>query len=637
MSIDLSNNRRLVWNWSNFLSEDTRPCVVNATSGNVICELVGHTDYIRHGFELRDERLLTWSNDQTIRIWRLSDGFCEHIFKGHEEYIRNVNQIDEKRIISSSGDGTIRIWSLADGTQLHCYMTPDVNSDLDFAHVMGERLVASANETIFLFDLSDGRMVAELKTNFYTCSTHRFDDQYFLYNAGDRVSLIAYADGVERTHIPSKGLFPDINVLSGQVVMICVWDKFKSKKVTFELWAPLQENRLGSYECSGENVCSIKEMDNGEIIVSCNDYRLLVFQKEPFTFLRYASLPAKKIGGFDVFDPLEIDHLTPGDIVPAAGNVQQEKPFGPLLNARSINAREARPTQMPSTKLSDFYSDNRATIANWFARGHNLTASTVEAAIAALEGDDRSGYVKSCATKNSDILVWQPISSKVWLITPDEAGTSLKTICLNNGQSDKELIHDQPLISPDGFIYLWQGNKFCQLEFDGQEIRVSPELRNMFHFVRWCTNDRIVIRDGGGVDVRDIKSGELIKHLDGGHGEPCWGFVELSDGKLVTWSRESLRSWTATDYEPLVELREPVDWGPGSQIVKPLSSGELVFTLGYNSSDSRVMVWDGAYRIMNLSENTDEISDIQILSDGSILSREFNSGDYFHWRVPQDW
>ncbi len=57
MSIELSQQRRVVWNWSNFLQEDTRPRVIHTATGATLCELVGHTDYIRGGLELPENRL----------------------------------------------------------------------------------------------------------------------------------------------------------------------------------------------------------------------------------------------------------------------------------------------------------------------------------------------------------------------------------------------------------------------------------------------------------------------------------------------------------------------------------------------------------------------------------------------------
>lgn len=51
--------------------------------------------------------------DNTVRLWNVSTGKCEHIFNGHTEPVTSVT-FDHKRerIASGSDDGTIRIWNV---------------------------------------------------------------------------------------------------------------------------------------------------------------------------------------------------------------------------------------------------------------------------------------------------------------------------------------------------------------------------------------------------------------------------------------------------------------------------------------------------------------------------------------------
>ena len=689
MSLELSNGRRVVWNWSNFLSEDTRPRVIDTVTGDVICELIGHTDYIRHGLELRDGRLLTWSNDQTLRVWRLTDGVCELILDGHEDYVNYACEVSGDRIISSSGDKTVRVWSLKDGAQLHCMAPGDLHSSLEISLVLNGWLAARAGGVIYLYDIDDGGLIETIDSEEQYCDVLHFDEEHFLCVTNDFATVYAYCDGREVSHVPLKGYLSGVGALPEQQLITWHWNRYRTKKLFFELWAPLQQQCLGSYECSGEEVLAIKDLGNGHVAVSCSDYRLLVFQKAPFRLSRIADFPADRNGNFLIYNPSDLTHLT-------AENSTLPKPAvgGEMKGRNGLHSRLLRFSEASSVRLKglswDYYgsgmvlSDGRValnaedgwfqlwdfpsntserlspaamqvthpeyfdimrkaachngdrdSIAERFAELHGVSKAEISESIAALDGEGRNDAVACRPTESGAILIWRPATSEIWMLSSNIGGRSFTTSLLNGADGNLSLVNGAPVIAPDGDVYLWNGKGFEQLSDGDAPIRVAPGVRDHIQSVRWCSKDRIVIRHGSGVNVRDAKSGELVTHLDGGHGVGNWGFVELQDGKLVTWTRTSLRSWAAETYEPIVELRDPVDWGPGREFVCPLKSGGVAFSVGPYSGDSRVVIWDGAHEIVVYNGHRGEVSRLVELSDGAYLTYEDSSdGDIVYWRNP---
>ena len=61
-----------------------------------------------------DERVLSGSADQTIRVWRISTGECEQILSGHTSWITCLTLLDAKQMLVASGssDSRIKIWDL---------------------------------------------------------------------------------------------------------------------------------------------------------------------------------------------------------------------------------------------------------------------------------------------------------------------------------------------------------------------------------------------------------------------------------------------------------------------------------------------------------------------------------------------
>ena len=70
---------------------------------------VGHTRWVRNILQLADGRVLSCSDDKTMKIWTL-DGKCQVTFTGHTGGVLNILQLADGRIVSCSSDYTLKIW-----------------------------------------------------------------------------------------------------------------------------------------------------------------------------------------------------------------------------------------------------------------------------------------------------------------------------------------------------------------------------------------------------------------------------------------------------------------------------------------------------------------------------------------------
>jgi NB-ARC domain/APAF-1 helical domain len=78
--------------------------------------LRGHEDDITGALVLGDGRLLSWSEDRTLRLWA-ADGTPLAVLAGHEREIYGARELTDGRLLSRSNDETLRLWA-ADGTPL---------------------------------------------------------------------------------------------------------------------------------------------------------------------------------------------------------------------------------------------------------------------------------------------------------------------------------------------------------------------------------------------------------------------------------------------------------------------------------------------------------------------------------------
>ena len=57
-----------------------------------------------------DHTIVSGSADNTVRVWRLSDGALLRTLEGHSSFVYSVAVIGDHTIVSGSGDKTVRVW-----------------------------------------------------------------------------------------------------------------------------------------------------------------------------------------------------------------------------------------------------------------------------------------------------------------------------------------------------------------------------------------------------------------------------------------------------------------------------------------------------------------------------------------------
>jgi len=102
-AVQLRDGRILSWSKDNTLR-------LWQPNGTPIVALTRHTDSVWGAIELKDGRLLSWSADKTLRLWDLDGAFITSM-TGHTNHVRGAIQLTDGRILSWSGGGTLHLWS----------------------------------------------------------------------------------------------------------------------------------------------------------------------------------------------------------------------------------------------------------------------------------------------------------------------------------------------------------------------------------------------------------------------------------------------------------------------------------------------------------------------------------------------
>jgi WD40 repeat protein len=64
---------------------------------------------------LLDRRIVSGSDDRTLKIWNLQTGKCDITFRGHSDCVSCVAELPDGRIVSGSCNGILKIWNVQTG------------------------------------------------------------------------------------------------------------------------------------------------------------------------------------------------------------------------------------------------------------------------------------------------------------------------------------------------------------------------------------------------------------------------------------------------------------------------------------------------------------------------------------------
>ncbi|CAG4983990.1 unnamed protein product [Parnassius apollo] len=94
-------------------SDDTTLKVWSAITGKCLHTLVGHSGGVWSS-QMVGDLVISGSTDRTLRVWNAKTGQCLKVLAGHTSTVRCMH-LYQNRVVSGSRDATLRVWSIPDG------------------------------------------------------------------------------------------------------------------------------------------------------------------------------------------------------------------------------------------------------------------------------------------------------------------------------------------------------------------------------------------------------------------------------------------------------------------------------------------------------------------------------------------
>jgi len=98
-------------------SDDNTLKVWSAMTGKCLRTLVGHTGGVWSS-QMANNVIVSGSTDRTLKVWNAESGTCVHTLYGHTSTVRCMH-LHGTKVVSGSRDATLRMWDVETGECLH--------------------------------------------------------------------------------------------------------------------------------------------------------------------------------------------------------------------------------------------------------------------------------------------------------------------------------------------------------------------------------------------------------------------------------------------------------------------------------------------------------------------------------------
>jgi WD40 repeat protein len=582
-----------------------------------LATLEGHTGGILGVLELTDGRLLTWSNDRTLRLWDRRSGACLTTLGGHVDSVAGALELADGRLLSwgrvSYSEAALWVWDSRSGA---CLATLEGN----------EGAGAGALE------LPDGTVVSWGGNKLCTWDTRLG-------------KCLAVLEG--HTHYVSSALaLPDGRITSwaGEV---------KSEDHALRIWDSRSGVCLATLKGHKSQIERVLKLADGNLLSwsgQIEDPTLRVWDSRRGTCL--AKLKGHKVtinGARELAD---------GRVLSWSGD-KTLRVWDPRSGACLAKLKGHTESVWSALELAD------GRVLSW-ARfsgdsGPRVWDSRSGACLATLEGRGR-GIDGVLELVDGRILSWWFDTLQVW---DSRTGACLATLSTPKSTTDRVLeLAGGGLLqwSNDARLREWDSRTgTCLATVDkawdppakvwADGTLLSDSNDNMLRLWKWCrdagwetleghrapvkgalvlADGRVLSWTGGSLDgtlrVWHPRTGACLAMLEGPK-HPVWNALELADGRILSWSGDdTLRTWDSHTGACLARLEGHQDLIRGAL---ELADGRILSWAQERTLrvwDSRtVRPWGAGIELARLEGHKKDVEGALELADGRVLSWAFDN------------
>ena len=258
-------------------SDDRTLRIWNTITGECLRILQDHLGRVTCLAVLGESRLVTGSEDRTLRVWNTNTGERLQVLNGHEDTVTSLLPLDDHHVVSGSKDNTVRVWDTNSGELVRTLEghTAPVRC---LAVLRDGRVVSgSYDNSLMVWDTNSGELVRTLEghTAPVRCLAMLRDGR--VVSGSDDNSLMVWNADTDQCLGVLKGHKKTVTCLvpqgDGQVVS-------GSGDNSLMVWNADTDECLGVPESHEENVTSQVSQGDGQVVSGSGDNSLMVWNAD---------------------------------------------------------------------------------------------------------------------------------------------------------------------------------------------------------------------------------------------------------------------------------------------------------------------------------------------------------------------
>ena len=204
-------------------------------AGELIHTLTGHSDSV-YSVAASGDKIVSASNDKTIKVWNLATGKLEQTLYSHDKGILSV-AVSKGKIVSGSYDDTIKVWNLATGKLEqtlyghHAWVQDIGLSEDKIVSYAGQDSTSSLDIPIKVWNLETGELEHMINNQRSPFCIEVNEEKIFSCSPDNTIKVWNLATGkLERTLITDHSDFVYSLAVSGDKIVSGSWDN------TIKVW-----------------------------------------------------------------------------------------------------------------------------------------------------------------------------------------------------------------------------------------------------------------------------------------------------------------------------------------------------------------------------------------------------------------
>jgi WD40 repeat protein len=590
-------NRRIV-SWS----DDHSLRIWDGQSGAVIALLEGHESEVLGATMLPDGRVLSWSLDHTLRLWHSQTGAALAVLEGHTQWITDATVMPDGRILSWSEDGTLRLWDEQTGAALA--VSNGHAEKVDGARVLpdGRILSWSDDHTLRMWDGQTGATLAVLEGHAAAVigATSLPDGRILSWSHDHSLRLWDVHSGAEIALLEGhEGAVFGATILPGGRILS--W----SEDGTMRLWDDQSGTALAVLEGHAAAVMGATTLPDGRVLSWSEDSTLRLWNGQNGDALGVLEGHLGPIIGATVLPDHSIISWALGDDTLRLWDGQSGTEVGAL---ESHMATVVDAIVLPDGRILSWSSDH--TLRLWGVQSNTRHAAHVGHTETVNGATVLPGGMLLSWSEDGTLRLWDSQSGAVIalleghesgvlgaIVLPDSRVLSWSrdhTLRLWDGHSGAAIAvmegHTEAVIGagalPDGRMLSWSSDGTLRLWDDRSGIALGvmeghPETRG----VKVLPDSRMLSWSSDHIlRLWDCLNGYSLASFQG-HNASINGASLLEDGRVLSWSTDgTIRLWDGQSGSPLAVLKGPTQSVLGAAA---LSDGRILSW----TSDQTVRLW----------------------------------------------